>query len=196
MLILVRHGQTRANAAGLLQGRADLPLTEAGAGQAEALGKALGGPARIISSPLARARHTAEIIGGGGPVELDERWIELDYGQYDQQPLGSLPPGEWDRWREDPQFRLPGGETLSECGQRVRAACADLASAAVDEDVVVVSHVSPIKAAVAWALGAADPVTWRMHLAVASVTRVGFTRRGPMLLSYNETHHLESFTGA
>ena len=47
-----------------------------------------------------------------------------------------------------------------------------------DGDVVVVSHVSPIKAAVAWALGTAD-LYWRLHLRTASVTRIGWSRDAP-----------------
>ena len=52
---------------------------------------------------------------------------------------------------------------------------------------VVVSHVSPIKAAVAWALGAGDEVVWRLYLATASITRIGWGDDGPVLHGYNET---------
>ena len=55
---------------------------------------------------------------------------------------------------------------------------------------VVVSHVSPIKAGVAWALGTGDEVAWRMYVALASITRVGVTERGPILRSFNEVAHL------
>ena len=54
-----------------------------------------------------------------------------------------------------------------------------------DGDVVVVSHVSPIKAAVAWALGTVD-LYWRLHLRTASVTRIGWNRDTPILHGYNE----------
>ena len=50
---------------------------------------------------------------------------------------------------------------------------------------VVVSHVSPIKAAVAWALGTVD-LYWRLHLRTASVTRIGWNRDGPILHGFNE----------
>ena len=80
--------------------------------------------------------------------------------------------------------------SLVELGVRVRAACSDLAARAADADVVVVTHVSPIKAAVAWALGTGDEVTWRMYVAVASITRIRVTDRGPVLVSFNEVSHL------
>jgi broad specificity phosphatase PhoE len=188
MLYVVRHGQTAANAAGQLLGRADVPLTDLGRRQAEALASALRPVDRVISSPLQRARDTAAAFGC--PVEIDDRWTELDYGIYDERPLGDVPAEMWQKWRGDAEYAPPEGESLASVGRRVRAACDDVAAAAVDADVVVVSHVSPIKAAVAWTLDAGDPVTWRMFVAVASITRVAVTERGPVLRSFNEVAHL------
>ena len=188
MLLVVRHGQTAANAAGQLLGRADVPLTETGLRQAEALAAAIGPVDRVISSPLQRARRTAAAFGR--PAEIDERWTELDYGIYDERPLGEVPRELWDGWRGDAEFTPPEGESLASVGRRVRAACDDLVPAAMDTDVVVVSHVSPIKAAVAWALDADDGIAWRTFVAVASITRIGITDRGPILRSFNEVAHL------
>jgi hypothetical protein len=56
--------------------------------------------------------------------------------------------------------------------------------------VVAVTHVSPIKAAVAWTLGAPDAAAFRMYVALASVTRIDRRSRGPVLVSFNETAHL------
>ena len=188
MLLVVRHGQTAANAAGQLLGRADVPLTDRGREQAKALAAAVGPVDRVITSPLQRARDTAAAFGL--PVEVDERWTELDYGIYDERPLGEVPGELWESWRGDAEFTPPEGESLASVGRRVRAACEDLAAGAVDNDVVVVSHVSPIKAAVAWALDADDGIAWRTFVAVASITRIGVTDRGPILRSFNEVAHL------
>ena len=84
------------------------------------------GATRVISSPLSRARDTAEALGTGLPVEIDDRWVEVDYGEFDGQPLGSVPAEVWTRWRSDPDYRPPGGETLAEAGARVRGACEEL----------------------------------------------------------------------
>jgi probable phosphoglycerate mutase len=55
-----------------------------------------------------------------------------------------------------------------------------------------VSHVSPIKAAVCWALGTDERASWRMRLGLASITRIdGGDDRAPLLLSFNETSHLQ-----
>lgn len=193
MLILVRHGQTAVNAEGRLQGRIDAPLTELGLRQAEATGRALATavtPMRIVSSPLVRATQTASALALDVIVEVDERWIELDYGEWDGRPLRSMPSEGWEAWRNDASFAPPGGESLASLGARVRAACDDLIAEARDRDVVVVSHVSPIKAAVAWALGVGPETAWRMFLDVAAICRIQVGPRGPLLVSYNEVGHV------
>jgi broad specificity phosphatase PhoE len=196
MLYLARHGQTEANASGRLLGRLDPPLTDVGRAQAAALAPVLRDAARVVSSPLLRARQTAEAIrqagDGGTPVEVDDRWIELDYGIWDGRPLAEVPSELWSRWRDDPEFVPEGGESLAALGRRVADACQALADEAATDDVVVVSHVSPIKAAVAWALGVGDGVAWRMFVDVASLTRIAITDRGPVLRSFNEVHHLSA----
>ena len=119
MLILVRHGRTAANAAGLVLGRLDIPLDDVGRAQAQALARALPEVVHIISSPLLRARETADAFGR--PVVIDDRWIELDYGELDGRPVASLhADGVWDRWRDDLSYAPTGGESLVELGERVK----------------------------------------------------------------------------
>jgi broad specificity phosphatase PhoE len=195
MLSIARHGRTEANAAGVLLGRLDAPLDDEGVRQATALAQAVAAGdrvARIIASPLSRTVATAQAIADetGVQVELDEQWIELDYGDYDGMALSELPDSLWSAWRSDPAFRPPGGESLLDLGTRVRAAADKLADQARTDHVVVVSHVSPIKAAVAWALGIGDEVTWRMFVTPASITRIGIAPHGPVLRGFNDSGHL------
>jgi broad specificity phosphatase PhoE len=194
MLVLVRHGRTAANANGLLLGRLDEPLDEVGHAQAAELAKAMGHQTRVISSPLRRARETAEALSGD--IEIDERWTELDYGDYDGQPVASVGADVWARWRDDAGFVPAGGESLAALADRVIRACESLIDLARETDVVVVSHVSPIKTAVAWALGAGAEIGWRSHLDQASITRIAIGPRGPLLRSFNETGHLGHALGA
>jgi len=189
--VLVRHGESAGNAAGRLLGRSDAPLTPRGTAQLTALAAAIGPAGRLMSSPLRRAVASAEALGLGLPVEIDERWIEMDYGELDERPLAEVPAELWTRWRADPDFRPAGGETLAEVGTRVRDACAELFArdgqgARGPADVVVVSHVSPIKAAVAWALGVGDATVWRLYLSTASVTTIGWGATGPVLHGFNQ----------
>lgn len=184
VLILVRHGQTQANASGLLLGRADPPLTAVGRQQAQALAGVLPRPARVVSSPLRRATETAREFGLD--VEVDERWIEMDYGALDGEPATAVPVDVYERWHADPHFVPAGGEPLAAVGRRVRAACDELVDEARAGDVVVVSHVSPIKAAVAWALGVEDIVGWRMWLDDAAVCRIRIDDDSPRLTAFND----------
>lgn len=192
MLILVRHGESVANAQGLLLGRTDAQLTETGRAQAAAVPTLLERPVvEVRSSPLCRAVDTAELLGLGLPVVVDERWIEVDYGEFECQPLGDIPADVWQKWQRDRDFRPVDGETLSEVDLRIAGACEELFAAdgsgarRADGDVVVVSHVTPIKAAVAWALGTPD-LYWRLYLRTASVTRISWNRDAPILHGFNE----------
>lgn len=192
--MLVRHGEATANAAGLLLGRTDAPLTETGRAQAAAVGLRLGPVARLISSPLRRASDTAAALGTGLSAEIDDRWVEVDYGVFDGQPVGDLPTEIWRYWREDPGYRPEGGESLAAVSARVAEACDELFATDHDGarassetgDVVVVSHVSPIKAAVAWALGVGSGLDWRLRLSTGSITVIGWGVAGPLLHSFNQ----------
>jgi broad specificity phosphatase PhoE len=192
VLILVRHGESIGNAKGLLLGRLDAPLTERGLAQARTVGPLVANASRLISSPLERARTTAAALDTGLPIEIDDRWIEVDYGEFDGRPLTAVPDQVWTRWRSDPGYRPPGGETLTEVSARVRSACEELFAHDGEgvrggETVVVVSHVSPIKAATCWSLGLGVEGAWRLYLATASATRISWGANGPMLNRFNET---------
>jgi broad specificity phosphatase PhoE len=196
VIVLVRHGRTTSNARGLLLGRADPPLDPEGERQAacvaDELRRSSTTPRWVVTSPLARCRATAEAVAGalGVDVVVDERWIELDYGELDGTPLTAVPAETWAAWQADVTWTPPGGESHAQLGVRVREAGDELVGEASAGDVVVVSHVSPIKAAVAWALGVGDEIAWRLYLAPASITRIGFAAGRPTVRSYNETAHL------
>lgn len=201
MIHVVRHGRTASNAQGLLLGRANPELDDVGRQQAARVAALIPAGSRVLSSPLTRTRQTAEIIastisgaagsseGTGTQIGTDERWIELDYGEWDQRPLADVPAAEWAQWRADPAFAPPGGESLEQLHARVNAALDELVSQHGNDerDVVVVSHVSPIKAALAWALGVGIEVSWRSFVAPGSVTRIAVTSRGPSLHGFNLT---------
>ena len=127
VLILVRHGESVANAQGLLLGRTDAELTEDGSRPGRGARALVQDPvAEVRSSPLRRALDTAELLALGPPVVVDERWIEVDYGEFEGQPLGGIPAEVWQRWQRDRDFRPEGGETLAEVDRRVAAACEEL----------------------------------------------------------------------
>ena len=185
MLVLVRHGRTAANAARKLQGRLDLPLDDVGMAQVADVASWLDKPDRVISSPLVRARQTAEAFGM--PYEVDDRWIELDYGSLDGVPVADVDAEVWERWRVDRTYQAGGGESFDAMEKRVLPAAEQLLEESMDQTIVVTTHVTPIKAAVAWALGVDVTVGWRCHLDQASVCRIVAGPAGPVLFGFNET---------
>jgi broad specificity phosphatase PhoE len=106
----------------------------------------------------------------------------------------------WQKWQSDRHFCPVDGESLAEVDVRIAAACEELFASdgsgarRADGDVVVVSHVTPIKAAVAWALGTPD-LYWRLYLRTASVTRISWNRDAPILRGFNEVALAPERTG-
>jgi broad specificity phosphatase PhoE len=194
MISFVRHGETALNRDGRLQGRVDSELSDKGLEQAARLASRFKATAvtRLIASPLLRARQTAAAIAEvcGVAVEIDERLVELDYGEWDGRALAEMRPTRDATSFADPSFSPPGGESLLDVSARVASFCADRLVA--DQRVLAVSHVSPIKAAVAWALGVDERATLRMQLVLASITNIGARPDGTgYLVSFNETAHLK-----
>jgi probable phosphoglycerate mutase len=191
MLHLVRHGQSTANAQSLLAGQLDVELTELGRAQAKAAGELLADAVEVRSSSLSRAKDTAKLALPHLRLSVDDRFIEVDYGTFDGMALAEIPREFWSLWRNDPHFTPEGGESLAAVRQRVGAALEELfdrdgaGARQRDGSLVIVSHVSPIKAAVAWVLGAQDDAVWKMHLSNASVTSIAMGPHGPVLHAYN-----------
>ena len=154
-LWLARHGETDENAEGRILGRRDPPLGPAGIAQAKALADRLRavGLAAIWSSPLERARRTAELVGaelGLDPVVLDAL-IESDRGDWEGRLVADLarenPELHAGFLAGDPSFRFPGGESLAEQRLRTRAALATVATGPLPA--VVIAHAGTIRAALA-----------------------------------------------
>jgi len=186
VLHIVRHGRTEMNAAGKLLGRLDPELDELGIRQAELLASTFKKVDLLISSPLLRTRQTAEAFGF--PIQVDERWIEMDYGVLDGCPMSEVNPKIWENWRTDLDWAPSGGESHRQVGERIREACEELTPQIKTKEIIVVTHVSPIKAALAWTLNAGDEITWRSYVSPASIMTIG---PGPSLRKFNDVSHLD-----
>lgn len=148
-VLLLRHGVTEWNDAGRFQGHTDIPLSAAGVEMARKAGAALlhYHPTRLVSSDLARARQTAELVADavGRQVETDARLREVDVGTWaglDLETVGRMEPDFWPALREGRDFRRsPDGESATEAGERVAVAIREHAASAEDEDtLLVVGH--------------------------------------------------------
>lgn len=205
-VLLVRHGRTAVNAQGRLSGRHDPRLDELGERQARAAAEAVrrltvGRTVTVVTSPLVRCLQTAEVMalacsGEASQVTVDDRFIEMDYGDWDGRLLSDVSPESWRRWREDPDFAPPGGERLTSVTARVSEGVCDWVSRHPPGALVIASHVSPIKAAVIWALGVGEQASWRLRLSNASITRLDVMVRRPddvsaTLTAFNETAHVD-----
>ncbi|HET7720747.1 MAG TPA: histidine phosphatase family protein, partial [Acidimicrobiales bacterium] len=118
-IVLVRHGETEWSVSGQHTGNTDIPLTDAGRRQAEALGARLAAWdfARVLSSPLRRALETCRLAGMGERAEVTDDLREWDYGELEGRTTGDIQasmPG-WTIWRGP----WPGGETAEQVGARV-----------------------------------------------------------------------------
>lgn len=149
MIYLVRHGQTTFNAEGRLQGHVDSPLTELGQAQARQAGAALarltdgGAGWRIISSPLGRARDTAEAIRqalGAPAIETDDRLIELSWGEWDGRLRAEMRATNPEAFGTSGwSFRVPTGEPFEAVAARMRGWLADLPPEP-ERRIIAVSH--------------------------------------------------------
>jgi len=125
MILMARHGETTYNAARRFQGHSSAAvLTEKGREDARQLADdaAKEGLVALYSSPLARARETAEIVGalvGLEPI-VDERFAETDTGDWTDCLYDEVDPELYAAWlRAGEDWRFPGGESLEEQQERV-----------------------------------------------------------------------------
>lgn len=161
-LILVRHGQTDHNVQRRLQGQIDIPMNATGAAQAEAVGESLStlsDVAAVYTSPLSRARATAEAIAvrHGLGVHGDPRLLERSFGEWEGLTRDEVEAG----WPED-FANWVGGHPIAGAGVEDREAVADRFNAACrsyadahpgPSTVIVVSHGAAISLGIAAMLG-------------------------------------------
>ena len=189
ILILLRHGRTPNNAQARLQGQFDSPLDEVGFEQSAVVGKVLQErwPVdRVVTSSRRRTRQTARAAGlGDVPTRIDDRWMEIDFGAYDDRRISEVMTELGAAWASDISYVPPGGESMAQLHERVGEAVAELAAVAADSNVVVVTHATPVKAAVAWLLGGTAEMIMRLRVSLASITAFGPVAHGLVLTDFN-----------
>ncbi|MGW4959417.1 bifunctional RNase H/acid phosphatase [Nonomuraea sp. NPDC004186] len=199
-LLLLRHGETALSVERRFSGRGDAELTANGLAQAAAAAERLSRePYRldvIVSSPLKRARQTAEAVARrtGLDVEVDEDLRELDFGDWEGHTFTEVQrrwPAELSTWLADPETAPPGGESFATVARRVQAAGERLVERYEGKTVLAVSHVTPIKMLLRLALMAPLESLYRMHLDVACLSLIEYYADGPAVVkSFNDTSHL------
>jgi broad specificity phosphatase PhoE len=183
-VVLVRHGETEWSRSGRHTGRTDVPLTEHGRAQAEAVGAALRDRefALVLTSPLGRALETCRLAGFGDRAEERDELMEWDYGAYEGRTTPEVRnerPG-WTLWREG----VPEGETVEQVGARVDGVLNEVR--ALDGDVLLFAHGHVLRVLTARWLGLEPDAGRLFALDPATISTLGWERETPVLQLWNQ----------
>lgn len=199
-LIVVRHGQTAANIAGLLVGRQDVLLTDLGHQQAERVAEEVHSrePEALVSSPLQRTRQTAAPIAARTSLypHFDERLAEFSFGDLegwtekdalDAHPhLRPLIQGE-----AHPDEMWPNGESGTTFLKRIFEGFGQIVADHPDEQVVVITHGGVIGSFVARLIEEAPTSFFPYLVHNCSISTFRITNEGTRITSWDQREHLE-----
>ncbi len=154
-LIFLRHGQAKNNTERILAGRTEgVPLTDTGIKQSENTAQLLEhmNISAIYSSPIERAKHTAEIVGKHNSldVRIDDRLNELDMGKFTGMPYDEIFKSHGNVFMKfyngELEIAHNGVETFSQVKKRILGIVDHIIEKHLDENIVLVTHMDPIKA--------------------------------------------------
>ena len=198
-LVLIRHASTAETGRSLSGRLPGIPLSEKGRAEAEALAERLADVAfaRIVSSPIQRCLETLEPIlrtrsagvAARPEIEIDERLIEVDYGDWSGRELKALVKEPlWGTVQRQPSaMQFPKGEALAAAAARGIAAVREHASAADAASIwLAASHGDLIKAIVADALGTPLDLFQRIAIDPASITVIRYGEERPTVVRVND----------
>jgi broad specificity phosphatase PhoE len=191
-VLLIRHAHTDAIGRWLCGRRLGITLSGAGVLQAEELGRALGETARlaaIYSSPLERARDTAEAIARHQHVDvrLCNDLVEIDFGAWTGKTFEELDADPaWQTFnRARASAVVPGGEAPAIVQQRIVSAVSRLAARHADATIALVSHAEVVRSALLQYRSASLDRYHELDVAPASVSAVVVSRAGVRILFVN-----------
>lgn len=199
-IYLVRHGQTAWNKEEIFRGRTDVPLDETGRKQAELAGTYFKDVEihQIHSSPLARARETAEAIARLHHLKVQslEALIDMSFGKWEgraHQEIRQIDAETYRQWAESPHLaRLPGGESLDDVRARSMATLEELIWSHPGKSLVLVSHRVICKVLICAILGLDNSHFWQITQDTTAINLIQH-RNGKYILSLmNETCHLKA----
>lgn len=184
---LVRHGETAWSRSRQHTGRTDIPLTERGEKDARALAPRLQGMqfVKVLSSPLIRARRTAELAGYADRLEPDPDLMEWDYGVYEGRRTSDIRrehPG-WSPF----EHGCPGGETIDDIGARADKVVARVR--ALNGHVLLFAHRDILRVIAARWIALPAVEGRRLYLETASISVLGYDHDPgePIIRTLNST---------
>jgi len=199
--LMARHGASTYSLEKRFSGSGgvDVPLAPIGIEQAQALAqevKIRGNVTHIVSSPILRTLQTAHIVAEATGLSVSENanFAECSFGDWDGLTFADVRekwPRELDEWLANSNVAPPGGESLSECRDRVNRGREQVIEEFPAQTILVVSHVLPIKLMTGIATGAPLESTFRMELPPCSLTSlVWFPDGNSSMFSFAEASHL------
>lgn len=200
-LILVRHGETKWNAEGRIQGKGDSPLTEKGILQAKAVGVRLQheGFTALYASHLGRVLETAQHIADvtGHPIQIDERLQERSYGIFEglTQAEASVHHGAiYQDYKTNfsPDFAVPEAESMRQLLVRGQTVFQELAQRHAGERIAVVSHGSFLRSVLADMLGVPLGSQVGFRLANASLSEIAWEAGEWSVITLGEVYYLRA----
>jgi len=197
-IILIRHGETEFNRAGIFRGRCDVALNDRGREQARRLAAALASVPidAVYSGPLSRALETARPVAGAHDLEpvVDHAFDNIDLGRWQGVRKADVERDEpelWRLWIETPDaLRIPGGESLASVARRAHDRTTALVREHEGRRIAIVSHRSVLKLLAGRLLGMQEGYFWKFYLDNAGYSIVRWDGTGFVLTKWNESCHL------
>lgn len=193
-LYLVRHGQTDLNKVRRFQGHIDVPLNEAGIGQAQKLALRLSCEPldKIYTSPLSRTQQTAEIIRSNHQIDImtNEELAEMSFGSLEgktYREINEIFP-DWNASVFD--FTFAGGENLDNLVVRMKSFLDELKKQDEKTNVLVVTHSGCLRVMLCLLMDIDVNKWWQFKIDVASLSIVSNVTQGAVLNLLNDTSHL------
>ncbi|NND87098.1 MAG: histidine phosphatase family protein [Nitrosopumilus sp.] len=196
-IIFLRHGQAKNNTERILAGRTEgISLTETGIQQAEHTAELIKhmNISAIYTSPIERAKHTAEIVGKHNSLDVavDERLIELDMGKFTGMPYDEIFTSHGNVFMKfyngELEIAHNGVETFSEVKKRVLGIVDHVIEKHPDDNVLLVTHMDPIKAMISNIVDLSPTNLYELIIANASLNIFREKQRKFSLSGLNVMH--------
>lgn len=202
-LLAIRHGDTDSARERRFAGGRDVPLTERGRRQCEAVARALAGVpvTAVYASPLTRALTSAELIAAPHrlPVQVSPAFREMSFGDWEgltREDVAGRHPAEFRMWAAAPhRVQPPGGERLEDVAARVGEGLATLGDTHAGSTVVLVSHAVVTRLIVLAALGLGPDRLWSVDASPAGITEIEYQDGWTTVHRMNTLVHLDGLGG-
>ena len=202
-LFLVRHGRTGWNKEQIFRGHKDIPLDDVGREEALLVGERLKGEGirGVFSSPLSRAKETAEVVARFHKVEVQalEELTDLNFGEWEGLSLQEVEeryPDLYGQWQGAPhKVIFPGGEGLDAVSSRAMKAVEEIIERHPQEAVALVSHRVVLKVLICALLGLDNSHFWNIAQDTTAINCF-HNRDGTWICNFlNDTCHLKGVGG-